>query len=63
MVWLSGFIWWHRKFELHCEFKKKEFEHISVNHTDFEKNTFAKKVLFGDKIIDNSLIKAACNWF
>ena len=32
-----------------------------MNHTDFEKNTFAKKVLFGDKIIDNTLINSACN--
>ena len=43
-------------------FKIKEFETIPVQHIDFEKNTLAKKVLFGDKV-HNTLINAACNGF
>ena len=36
-------------------FKIKEFETIPVQHIDFEKNTLAKEVLFGDKV-HNTLI-------
>ena len=45
---------------LHYDFKVKEFKTIPVQHTDFEKNTLAKKALFGDKIIDNTMLNDAC---
>ena len=47
---------------LHYDFKIKEFEKIPVKHTDFEKNTLAKKALFGDKV-DNKLINDICRGF
>ena len=43
-------------------FKIKEFETVPVQHTDFEKNTLAKKALLGDKI-DDTLINDICNGF
>ena len=47
---------------LHYDFKIEEFKTIPVQHTDFEKNTLSKKVLFGDKV-DNELINSVCNGF
>ena len=47
---------------LHYDFKMQEFKTIPVQHTDFERNTLAKKVLFGDKV-DNKLINDVCNGF
>jgi len=40
----------------------KEFETESVQHTDFEKNTLAKKAFFGNKI-NNNLINDIYNGF
>ena len=45
---------------LHYDFKVKGFKTIPVQHTDFEKNTLAKKALFGDKVIDNTMLNDAC---
>ena len=42
-------------------FQIKKYETIPVQHTDFEKNTLAKKV-FGDKV-NNTQINDACNGF
>ena len=47
---------------LHYDFKLQEFKTIPVQHTDFEKNTLAKKALFGDEI-DNELINDVCKGF
>ena len=47
---------------LHYDFKMQEFKTIPVQHTDFEKNTLAKKILFGDKVNDE-LVNDICNGF
>ena len=51
-----------KKLVLPYDFKIKEFETIPVQHTDLEKNTFAKKALFEDKVNYN-FINDICTGF
>ena len=38
----------------------QEFKTIPVQYTDFEKNALAKKALFRDEVIDNTMLNDAC---